>query len=307
MAIQGLESSIRESHGNMQYSLVNKVNSLKNIIANSPEDFILDSSALRVEYKCNGFIEETYDSKKAAHLDSTSLAETLDSTIALNEIAELGNVYFIPEITREVKSAREILSKKLSWFGRMSDGSSKSELNIETINQIALEVLHLTDKIKKKEIKHNNADQLYPKILEFTNLISERFDEYAKYSNKPFFYHRKKEKLNNCLGTDEKLIATVLTKAFNEKRDCSFVSNDILLVKKLIASYLLLSCEEMGLFKELKNHNIKSYGQSLGEYALYRETSRLEPQMRFILFIANDKQNAELRAKAKNLFFKKTN
>jgi len=273
------------------------LDSLEKIIVENSDDFIIDSNIIAD----STFSKKIYDCYNISNMDMDNLIENKEYFQKIDGIfSNLENVYIIKEITEENRRLLQICNEKCEWFKKKPDSCKEK---IESFKQFNDYLFNLILTTKQRTLKPN--DKLYNKILQCTGIIVLEYNNFREHKdNNKYGIRGEKRDDFSYLGTDEKLIATVLHRALTEKKDASIITKDKHLCGKFGLTYRLITCKELdNRIGDLKNHNLKVVGLSRDEkeYEIIRQTKNFSDIEKFSIDGVTGEYRKSLKEKINNI------
>ena len=165
-------------------------------------------------------------------------------------------------------------------------------------------VFELTNMMASKEI--HPYGELYSNILKCVELISKKFDRNWSEKERVFGgYKRQKPKTGFYLGTDEKIIAAALHRAYAEEKDISIITNDERMAKKMGVAYTLIS--HPALFYSLttlREREVRVYRiNSQCEIRCMKNPKNWAPSEKFSFLRISPEENKDLKYEIDNMLY----
>jgi hypothetical protein len=261
------------------------------------EDFILDTSVLRDRFFIEkGILQYLYDKSKIDHVDENVLEASIETFEKFTEIIGIPHVYTIKETRDETKILQSKLVEHYKFYKANDKGSRRERNGLQLMERLNNTVFELLNTMASNEI-HFYGD-FYNSILKCVELVSKKFDRNWSERTWTFDGHkREKPKIRNCLGTDEKIIAASLCKAYTEEKDVSIIANDSRMIDKAGIAYHLISHPALfyGLTK-LRERGVRIYRiNSQCEIHHAKNPQIWKPREKFSFFNVSQKENKDLK------------
>jgi hypothetical protein len=282
---------------------MNHLDSLEKFLNENPEDFILDTNSIKVEWNGMDMLEYLYECCRPTNIDNDFLEEVLSTISGYRKILSMPNVYIIDEVREETRTMHKKFSESCRWHGKKASGE-RSGSKISLMNEINKEIFELVNEMKKNEIRPHG--EFYKSILDCIKIISDEYEKSITHYRRTFLGHgRRKPKTAEYFGTDEKIIATAFHRSITEDREVSVITNDGILGKKLKLAYTLIACPELyyGLAK-LQRNPMKVYRINMqNEIRFMKNMMRVHPE-KFGLYKLSPEKNKELKYELDNILYR---